>query len=119
MCARPSRRWAGTPTSAFLCPTKWPRTRASPASAAPSYRPPGRAPFEAYAAEHAAEGEQLRLAFAEQLPAGWAGTLPSFAAGTDMATRDASGKLIDHLRAQMPWLLGGSARPGRLDRRPW
>lgn len=65
--------------------------------------------LEAYAAEHPAEGEQLRLAFAEQLPAGWAGTLPSFAAGTDMATRDASGKLIDHLRAQMPWLLGGSA----------
>lgn len=65
--------------------------------------------FAKYAAEYAAEAHQFELAFAGKLPEGWIDALPSFPAGTELATREASGKVIDALRGPIPWLIGGSA----------
>lgn len=43
-------------------------------------------------------------------PQDWDSELPSFAAdGKGMATRDASGKVLNVLTEKMPWLLGGAA----------
>jgi transketolase len=55
--------------------------------------------------------EQLDLAIAGKLPAGWADVLPAFEA-KPIATRVASGKIINALAAKIPWLLGGDADLG-------
>ena len=48
-----------------------------------------------------------------QLPVGWDKDLPTFAADTKgMATRDASGKLLNAIGKNVPWLIGGSADLG-------
>ena len=44
------------------------------------------------------------------LPDGWDSALPSFASDTKgLATRDASGKVLNAIGQKMPWLLGGAA----------
>ena len=45
----------------------------------------------------------------KELPAGWDSELPVFEAGAQLATRAASGKVINALAKQMPELWGGSA----------
>jgi transketolase len=45
----------------------------------------------------------------KELPAGWDSELPVFEAGTQLATRAASGKAINALSKKMPELWGGSA----------
>ena len=45
----------------------------------------------------------------KELPAGWDSELPVFEAGTQLATRAASGKAINALAMKMPELWGGSA----------
>jgi transketolase len=63
-----------------------------------------------YAAAYPTQAEQLRTAWDGRLPAGWdAGLAESLVASGDMATRDASGKIIELLRSRIPWMLGGSA----------
>lgn len=57
-------------------------------------------------AELAAEFERRQ---AGQLPEGWDALLPQFDAGTSVATRNASGKLINALAKSIPELVGGSA----------
>jgi transketolase len=44
-----------------------------------------------------------------RLPDGWDAALPSFAADKPLATRAASGQVLDALTGQVPGLLGGSA----------
>src|SRR5262249_25054206 len=45
-----------------------------------------------------------------QLPEGWDKEVPAFAADAKgMATRDASGKVLNAVAKKVPWLLGGSA----------
>lgn len=69
-----------------------------------------RARFDAYCQAFPKEGEELRLALAGKLPEGWDADLPSFdPAGGDVATRNASGKVLEALAAKIPWLIGGSA----------
>jgi len=66
--------------------------------------------FKAYGAAHAEEGAQLNALLAGKLPAGWDATLPVFEADAKgMASRDASGKVLNALARATPWLLGGSA----------
>jgi transketolase len=43
------------------------------------------------------------------LPEGWQSALPVFEAGKDIATRDASGRVINALAPVLPMLIGGSA----------
>ncbi|MGH3342554.1 MAG: transketolase-like TK C-terminal-containing protein, partial [Carbonactinosporaceae bacterium] len=49
---------------------------------------------------------------AGQLPAGWQEKVPGFPAGTDLATRKASGQVINALAGVLPELWGGSADLG-------
>jgi transketolase len=57
--------------------------------------------------------EQLYRMQHRQLPVGWDKDLPTFAADAQgMATRDASGVVLNALGKNVPWLLGGSADLG-------
>jgi transketolase len=48
-----------------------------------------------------------------QLPEGWDQNLPSFPADAKgMATRDASGKILNAIARNVPWMMGGSADLG-------
>ncbi|UYQ61489.1 transketolase [Streptomyces peucetius] len=56
--------------------------------------------------ERAAEFDRIRSG---ELPEGWDDALPEFEAGKSVATRAASGKVLQHLGAVVPELWGGSA----------
>ncbi|MGE3807827.1 MAG: transketolase [Gemmataceae bacterium] len=54
--------------------------------------------------------DQLKRMQHRQLPAGWDKDLPSFPADAKgMAGRDASGKVLNVIAQNVPWLIGGSA----------
>ncbi len=64
----------------------------------------------AYETTFPAEAAQWHQAFAGELPDGWDAGLPVFTpAGGALATRQASGKALQALKARVPWLIGGSA----------
>jgi transketolase len=65
--------------------------------------------FEAYAREYPELAAQWERAHEGDLPPGWDADLPSFAPGERVATRVASGKVLNALAARVPWLVGGSA----------
>ncbi len=76
----------------------------------------GRAAHQAWQAEfdrwEKAEPERAvlrRRLVARELPEGWTDALPTFAAGTQVATRKASGDVLTSLRGALPELWGGSA----------
>ncbi len=63
-----------------------------------------------YAAAHPARAAELARRLAGELPADWADQLPRFTPGDGaLATRAASGKVLQRLAATLPELLGGSA----------
>jgi transketolase len=65
-----------------------------------------------YESAHPNLARDFRAASSRRLPANWpdlAATLPRFDAGTMMATREASGKILDALMPKMPLVIGGSA----------
>ncbi|HWB65491.1 MAG TPA: transketolase [Mycobacteriales bacterium] len=65
--------------------------------------------FDAWAAKHpdrAAEFERIRQ---RRLPEGWDAKLPDFAGEESVATRSASGKVINAVAPALPELWGGSA----------
>jgi transketolase len=60
--------------------------------------------------ELAAQGYQM---LRRELPADWAADLPMFPADDNgIATRDASGKVLNAVAEHVPWLIGGSADLG-------
>lgn len=66
--------------------------------------------FDAYAKANAEKAEELRNAIEGRLPKAWEGTVPVFtAADGPMATRKASGQVLNALAPHLPTLLGGSA----------
>jgi transketolase len=66
--------------------------------------------FDRYAAEHPDEARALHQAFELRLPQGWDADLPTFSAeDKPIATRAASGKVLNAIAARVPWLMGGSA----------
>ena len=65
--------------------------------------------FDAWAAAHPERKALLDRLEAQQLPATASEVLPSFEAGTSVATRSASGKVLNALAGVMPELWGGSA----------
>jgi transketolase len=68
--------------------------------------------FTAYKAAHAELAAQFELALDGRLPQGWDADLPSFSGNGGIATRAASGKIMNALAARIPWLLGGDADLG-------
>ena len=54
--------------------------------------------------------DQLRLLQAGKLPEGWDSDIPTFQADAKgVATREASGKVLNAVAQRLPWLIGGSA----------
>ena len=54
--------------------------------------------------------DELRQMLAGELPAGWDGDIPSFPPDSKgIATREASGKVLNAIAQRLPWLIGGSA----------
>ncbi len=63
-----------------------------------------------YRAKYPQLAEQFYRMQHRQLPEGWDRDLPSFPADAKgLATRDSSGKVLNALGKNVPWLLGGSA----------
>jgi len=66
--------------------------------------------FEAYQAAHPDLARELMRRLRGELPAGWEEALPDLARErTDMATRAASGKVLNAIAPRLPELVGGSA----------
>lgn len=66
--------------------------------------------FESYRAAYPEEAALLETLWAGELPDGWAKTLPTFApADGPLATRKASGAVLNALAPALPTLIGGSA----------
>ncbi len=66
--------------------------------------------FDAYAAAHADEAAQFRAAMDARRPAGWDRALPSFIPDDKpIATRSASGAVLNAIAAGLPLMIGGSA----------
>jgi transketolase len=65
--------------------------------------------FEAYAAAYPDLAAEFRGRMAGELPEGWDADLPSFDPGKQLATRRASGQVINALAPRLPALAGGSA----------
>jgi transketolase len=62
-----------------------------------------------YEQAHPDLSEQWKAAMTGRLPEGWKEKLPVFKAGESVATRAASGKILNALAAVLPTLVGGSA----------
>jgi transketolase len=66
--------------------------------------------FDGYKAEFPELAAEYEVAFSGQLPQGWANSLPLFAASEPkMATRQASGKVLNAIAPGLPGLIGGAA----------
>jgi transketolase len=66
--------------------------------------------FAAYARAYPDEAAALRQMWAGELPKGWVEALPTFASDAKgIATREASGKVMNAIGPHIPWFLGGSA----------
>jgi transketolase len=69
-----------------------------------------KAKFEEYKKQFPQQADQLNRMQSGQLPDGWDKDLPSFPADAKgMATRESSGKTLNALAKNIPWLVGGSA----------
>jgi transketolase len=66
--------------------------------------------FERYRAAHPALAAQIDHIRNGTLPDGWQRAIPAFPADAKgIATREASGKVLNAIAPQIPWLLGGAA----------
>jgi transketolase len=66
--------------------------------------------FEEYKKQFPQQADQLNKMQTRQLPDGWDKDLPSFPADPKgIATRESSGKTLNALAKNIPWLIGGSA----------
>jgi len=66
--------------------------------------------FEAYRRQYPSLAAEVTQNLAHQLPDDWEADLPVFAADEKgMATREASGKVLNAIAPRVPWLLGGAA----------
>jgi transketolase len=66
--------------------------------------------YSDYAKQFPAEADQLEKMQRRELPANWDKDLPQFPADPKgMATRESSGKVLNALAKNIPWLIGGSA----------
>jgi len=66
--------------------------------------------FAGYSQKYPELAERLRLIQHRELPAGWDKNLPTFPADAKgVATRESSGKVLNALAQNVPWVIGGSA----------
>jgi transketolase len=63
-----------------------------------------------YEKQHEHEAQELRCHLARELPKGWDSAMPQFAPDDKgIATREASGKVLNAIATDVPWLIGGAA----------
>jgi transketolase len=75
------------------------------------------ASFAEYTKKFPELGDQINRMQHRDLPDGWDKNLPTFAADAKgMATRDSSGKVLNVLAQNIPWMVGGSADLATSDR---
>jgi transketolase len=75
--------------------------------------------FSAYRAKYPELATEIDLMQRRELPAGWDRNLPTFPADEKgLAGREASGKVLNLLAQNIPWLLGGSADLGPSTKTP-
>ena len=68
------------------------------------------AQFAEYKTKYPELAAQLTTMQRRELPAGWDNDIPSFPADSKgLATRDSSGKILNAIAKNVPWLIGGSA----------
>ncbi|MFN2417195.1 MAG: transketolase [Pyrinomonadaceae bacterium] len=67
---------------------------------------------EKYTSQFTEQGEAWRVTMGGELPSDWESHLPTFADAKPMATRQASGEVINALAPHLPTLVGGSADLG-------
>ena len=73
--------------------------------------------FDDYAKKYPELAEELNQMQRRELPKGWDKDLPSFPADAKgVATRESSGKVLNTLAQNVPWLIGGSADLAGSDR---
>ena len=66
--------------------------------------------FDAYRAQYPDLAAQIDSMQRRELPSGWDSALPSFPTDAKgLATREASGKVLNAIAEKMPWLIGGAA----------
>jgi len=65
--------------------------------------------FEVWSKNNSEQGALLARLRSKKLPAGWEKVIPVFETGKDIATRAASGKIINAISQTLPELWGGSA----------
>ena len=65
--------------------------------------------FEAYAAAFPEVAAELKAALAGELPNGWDADIPIFEEGDSIATRNASGKVLNAIAKHIPTFMGGDA----------
>ena len=66
--------------------------------------------FNAYAEKHADLADEFDRMQKHELPKGWDKDLPTFPADAKgMATRESSGKVINAIAKNYPWMIGGAA----------
>jgi transketolase len=66
--------------------------------------------FSAYSAAHLDAAREIEQILAHELPVDWAADLPVFEPdASGMATREASGKVLNAIAKRVPWIIGGAA----------
>jgi transketolase len=65
--------------------------------------------FAKYGQEYPELAALLQRILKKELPDGWDASIPQFAAGTKISGRAASGKVLNALADQIPFMVGGSA----------
>ena len=66
--------------------------------------------FATYRQKYPDLGEQITRNLKHELPSGWDADIPTFAADAKgIATREASGKVLNAIGPRLPWLIGGAA----------
>jgi transketolase len=66
--------------------------------------------FEKYRAKHPDLADEIDRMQRRELPEGWDATIPRFPADPKgVASRDASGKVLNAIAQNIPWLIGGAA----------
>lgn len=65
--------------------------------------------FDAYSKEFPEDALLFQQSISGQLPEGWDKDFPVFNTDEPLATRQASGKVLEALKNKIPWLIGGAA----------
>jgi transketolase len=106
--AKEQLSWPAEP--AFHIPEQAAAHFADAASRGAQLREDWAARFEAYRTDYATLAAEFERRMRGGLPEGWDSDVPVFSAeGGSVATRDASGKIMNALAARAPELIGGSA----------